>query len=66
MKNRLLIAGNPLKRVVLLDTLRELSEFGNCEMFREGLSELGVIGGKEYWWDCELFQVGLKELGLVA
>lgn len=37
-----------------------------CELFRIGLRELGLVGGKEYWWDCELFQIGLKEVGLAA
>lgn len=63
---RNMFAGNPLKRIVLMELMRELSEYGNCEVFREGMGEVGVVGGKEYWWDCELFQVGLKELGLVA
>jgi hypothetical protein len=40
-------------------------EYWDCEMFFEGLRDLGLIGGKQYWWDCELFQAGLKELGLI-
>jgi hypothetical protein len=38
--------------------------YGDCELFLIGLSEVGILGGRDEWWNCELFQIGLKELGL--
>jgi hypothetical protein len=54
-----------VKKRLAAEALKNLREYGNCDLFRTGLVEIGLVGGKEYWWDCELFQVGLQELGLV-
>jgi hypothetical protein len=58
------ILGFVVKRRVASQALAQMREMGNYELFVIGLTEVGVLGGKEWWWDCELFQIGLRELGL--
>ena len=53
-----------IKRRVAEKALAQMGELGNCELFMIGLFEIGLLGGKEWWWDCELFQIGLREMGL--
>jgi len=53
-----------LKRRIVEQALGQMAELGQCEIYVEGLREVGILGGKEWWWDCELFQIGLRELGL--
>jgi len=58
------IHGFIVKRRVEIQALAQMQEMGNYELFVIGLNEVGVLGGKAWWWDCELFQIGLKEMGL--
>lgn len=54
------------KRAVRAAALSEMEKHGNCDLFLIGLKEVGILDGKEWWWDCELFEIGLQELGLAA
>ena len=54
------------KKIITQQAKKALDTYGACELLLVGLNEIGLLGGKEYWWECELFQVGLKELGLAA